>query len=167
MFIGVDGVIVNKTNACGLTPTVSKVSSGALEFVPLYSVKFVSHFFEDAKKAPMNFSVVSTSLDEESDNFDAENNSKGGFGSDDDDFGDQDQIVFGGMEGEELGQVKSNTMQERMSSDSNLKPLIPLDKLTLPKTVKGNNVILVLGSEGEGVSRTIAKSADYRVVIPP
>ena len=63
MFIGVDGVIVNKRNACGLTPVVSKVSSGAIEFVPLYSVKFVGHFFEDAKRSPFNFKVVSTSLD--------------------------------------------------------------------------------------------------------
>lgn len=53
MFIGVDGVIVNKANSCGLTPVVSKVSSGALEFIPLYSVKFVSHFFTDAKKTPL------------------------------------------------------------------------------------------------------------------
>jgi 21S rRNA (GM2251-2'-O)-methyltransferase len=44
MFLGVDAVVVNKLNACGLTPTVSKVSSGALEFLPLYSVKFVSKF---------------------------------------------------------------------------------------------------------------------------
>ncbi len=48
MFIGVDGVLVNATNACGLTPTVSKVSSGALEFIPLYSVKFVKPFMMDA-----------------------------------------------------------------------------------------------------------------------
>jgi 21S rRNA (GM2251-2'-O)-methyltransferase len=48
MFIGVDGVIVNQKNACGLTPTVSKVSSGALEFIPLYSVRFVSQFMEEA-----------------------------------------------------------------------------------------------------------------------
>ena len=48
MFIGVDGVIVNQTNACGITPTVSKVSSGAVEFIPLYSVKFVKKFLEDA-----------------------------------------------------------------------------------------------------------------------
>ena len=64
MFIGVDGVIVNRQNACGLTPTVSKVSSGALEFIPLYSVKFVSHFFDDAKKDPLNFRIISTSLEE-------------------------------------------------------------------------------------------------------
>jgi len=36
MFIGVDGIIVNKLNACGLTPAVSKVSSGALEMIPLF-----------------------------------------------------------------------------------------------------------------------------------
>ena len=48
MFIGVDGVIVNHRNACGLTPTVSKVSSGALEFIPLYSARFVSKFMDEA-----------------------------------------------------------------------------------------------------------------------
>lgn len=48
MFIGVDGVLVNATNACGLTPTVSKVSSGALEFIPLYSIRFVKLFMQDA-----------------------------------------------------------------------------------------------------------------------
>lgn len=63
LFIGVDGVIVNKMNACGLTPVVSKVSSGAIEFIPLYSVKFVSHFFDDAKKSPLNFKIISTSLE--------------------------------------------------------------------------------------------------------
>lgn len=69
MFIGVDGVIVNKANSCGLTPVVSKVSSGALEFIPLYSVKFVSHFFSDAKKSPLNFKVISTNLEDNSTDF--------------------------------------------------------------------------------------------------
>ena len=44
MFFGIDGVIVNKKNACGLTAAVSKVSSGALEFMPIYAVKFVKDF---------------------------------------------------------------------------------------------------------------------------
>jgi 21S rRNA (GM2251-2'-O)-methyltransferase len=48
MFIGVDAIVVNHKNSCGLTPTVSKVSSGALEFIPLYSVRFVKKFLEDA-----------------------------------------------------------------------------------------------------------------------
>jgi tRNA G18 (ribose-2'-O)-methylase SpoU len=65
MFIGVDGVIVNRQNACGLTPTVSKVSSGALEFTPLHSVKFMSKFLEDAKKDPYNFKIISTNLEDE------------------------------------------------------------------------------------------------------
>jgi tRNA G18 (ribose-2'-O)-methylase SpoU len=45
MFLGVTGVAVNRLNACGLTPVVSKVSSGALEFMPIHSVKFVAKFF--------------------------------------------------------------------------------------------------------------------------
>ena len=63
MFLGVDAIIVNKLNSCGLTPTVSKVSAGALEFIPLHSVKFVSKFLIEAKK--LGFHVVTTSLDEE------------------------------------------------------------------------------------------------------
>ena len=48
MFVGVDGIIVNRKDACGLTPAVSKVSSGALEFLLLYQVKFMNSFLEDA-----------------------------------------------------------------------------------------------------------------------
>ena len=44
--------------------------------------------------------------------------------------------------------------------------MIPLDQLRLDKGAK-ENVILVLGSEGEGISRNIAKNSDYRVIIPP
>jgi hypothetical protein len=62
MFIGVDGIIVNQTNHCGLTPTVSKVSSGALEFIPLYEVRHMQNFFEDAIKGSHQFKIISTSL---------------------------------------------------------------------------------------------------------
>lgn len=62
MFIGADAVIVNSKNACGLTPTVSKVSSGALEFIPLYSVRFVSKFLEDAQHSLHNFKIISTDI---------------------------------------------------------------------------------------------------------
>lgn len=67
MFLGVDAVIVNKKDAPGLTPTVSKVSSGALEFLPIYSVKFVKNFLEDLKKNE-GFLIVSTNIDDESPN---------------------------------------------------------------------------------------------------
>ena len=62
MFIGADAIIVNSKNACGLTPTVSKVSSGALEFVPLYSVRFVSKFLEDSQNGLHKFKVISTDI---------------------------------------------------------------------------------------------------------
>jgi len=39
-----------------------------------------------------------------------------------------------------------------------------LDELRLDRK---DNVLLVLGAEGEGVSRTIANEANYRVIIPP
>jgi len=96
MFIGVDGVIVNKRNACGLTATVSKVSSGALEFIPLYNVKFVSHFFDDAKKDPLNFRIISTNLDES--DIVAEHEGETADPSSD---GDDDLFSFGAMDGEE------------------------------------------------------------------
>lgn len=57
-----DGILVNQDNACGLTPTVSKVSSGALEFIPLYSVKFVKDFLLEAQNGTQKFQIVSTDI---------------------------------------------------------------------------------------------------------
>lgn len=42
---------------------MSKVSSGALEFLPLFSIKFVKNFLEDSKK--LNFKIISTNIDDE------------------------------------------------------------------------------------------------------
>ena len=47
-------------------------------------------------------------------------------------------------------------MSKPMSKNTSL---IPLDQLKLDHGKK-ENIILVLGSEGEGVSRTIAKASD-------
>lgn len=65
MFLGVDGIVVNRKNACGLTPTVSKVSSGALEFLPLYQAKYIQQFLEDAKDGPFKFKIISTNISED------------------------------------------------------------------------------------------------------
>jgi len=65
MFVGVDGIIVNRKDACGLTPAVSKVSSGALEFQLLYQVKFMKPFLEEAVSPKYNFKIISTNIDEE------------------------------------------------------------------------------------------------------
>ena len=45
-----------------------------------------------------------------------------------------------------------------------LVPLTPLNELYLQKD---ENILLVLGSEGEGVSKTINKLASRRITIPP
>ena len=42
---------------------MSKVSSGALEFLPLFSIKFVRNFLEESKK--LNFKIISTNIDDE------------------------------------------------------------------------------------------------------
>jgi len=41
---------------------VSKVSSGALEFIPLYGVKFVKPFMQEAQATHNNFKIVSTDI---------------------------------------------------------------------------------------------------------
>ena len=62
----------------------------------------------------------------------------------------------------------SETEDEQDGSSDN-KPfkaptVISIDELELQKD---DNIILVLGSEGEGVSRAINRLADHRVMIPP
>ena len=125
MFIGVDGIIVNKMNACGLTPAVSKVSSGALEMTPLFQVKFVRPFLEDAT-TKHGFKIISTNLDENEDKVEETTTEKG------------------------TAAVK--------------KPIIPLSSLEFSKD---ENLMVVMGSEGEGVSKMISELAFAKVMIPP
>ena len=133
MFLGVDAVIVNKTDACGLTPVVSKVSSGALEFLPIYSVKFVSKFLETV---PSDFKIISTNVDEES------------------------------AEDKQADEKPAESMSAPTdpNSPSPFKEVIPLNDLHLTRI---DNILLILGSEGLGVSRAINKAATHRVIIPP
>lgn len=133
MFFGIDGVIVNKKNACGLTSAVSKVSSGALEFLPIYSVKFVKDFMEEAQKAPNGFQIISTNISEEE---------------------------------SDLHEMVSNAenLDDEIKENKNTAPLTPINELFINKK---ENLLLVLGSEGEGVSRTINSLASARVTIPP
>ncbi|TNV73150.1 hypothetical protein FGO68_gene3015 [Halteria grandinella] len=177
MFIGVDGVIVNQRNACGLTPTVSKVSSGALEFIPLYSVRFVSRFLDDAQRGTHKFRVISTDIQ-------SSNEEGGGQAKDQSGRLEQEVDIIPSSDDEAVEDSKflKDIKQERQApipeqqsesegeeDDSESKPfkapqVIAIDELTLKRD---DNIILVLGSEGEGVSRQINKLADHRVMIPP
>ena len=42
---------------------MSKVSSGALEFIPLYSVRFIKPFMVDAQKGSLKFKIISTDIE--------------------------------------------------------------------------------------------------------
>ena len=70
-------------------------------------------------------------------------------------------------EKEQVKEPSSESEAEEVANES--KPfkasqVISIDDLRLNKE---DNIILVLGSEGEGVSRSINRLADYRVMIPP
>ena len=99
--IGVDGVILKKHGACPLTSTVAKVSTGALEFVPVVEVTNLTNFLKDMKKE--------------------------GF------------WVFGAE--------ASNSVDYRAGD------------------YRGK-VILVVGSEGKGISRLVLEECDVKIALP-
>lgn len=87
----------------------------------------------------MNYKLISTNLDDESSDF----------------IDERPKQTEEGDDAEENFELPIKQVEQK---------LLSLDQLKLSKK---DNVILVLGSEGEGVSRTIARMADYKVVIPP
>lgn len=99
--IGVDGVIIGKNRSVGLTPTVAKVSTGAIDYVKVAAVTNLSRTLDDLKK--QGFWIVGCDL---------------------------------------------NEPQDYRSIDYN----IPL--------------VIVIGSEGFGISRLVKKQCDYHVVLP-
>ncbi len=66
-FLGADGIIVRKRGSCPLTPAVSKVSSGAMEYQPVLQVKFLSQFLQEAKRAGWVLITTQTEEEEEED----------------------------------------------------------------------------------------------------
>ena len=63
--IEVDGVIIGKNRSVGLTPTVAKVSTGAIDHVKVAQVTNLSRTLEDLKK--QGYWVVGCELDNSSD----------------------------------------------------------------------------------------------------
>ncbi|VEU21168.1 DEKNAAC102118 [Brettanomyces naardenensis] len=57
-FLGVDFVVLSEKNCASLTPLVSKASSGAMEFLPIFSSAKPLKFFEESAKN--GWSVIST-----------------------------------------------------------------------------------------------------------
>jgi len=63
--IGVDGVIIGKNRSVGLTSTVAKVSTGAIDYVKVAQVTNLSRTLDDLKK--QGFWVVGCDLNESKD----------------------------------------------------------------------------------------------------
>lgn len=57
-FLGVDFIVVSEKNCAPLSPVVSKTSSGALEFMNIYSSRNPLQFFEETSKNGWN--IIST-----------------------------------------------------------------------------------------------------------
>ncbi|XP_057295514.1 rRNA methyltransferase 1, mitochondrial-like isoform X2 [Hydractinia symbiolongicarpus] len=58
-YFGVDKIIVGNRNSCGLTPTVSKASAGAMEWAQVYGVDSMEKFLKQSVK--LNWDVIGTS----------------------------------------------------------------------------------------------------------
>ncbi len=99
--IEVDGVIIGKNRSVGLTPTVAKVSTGAIDYVKVAQVTNLSRTLEDLKKR--GFWVVGCDL---------------------------------------------NESQDYRAVDYNMP------------------VVIVVGSEGSGISRLVKSHCDINVVLP-
>lgn len=99
--VGVDGVIIGKNRSVGLTPTVAKVSTGAIDYIKVAQVTNLSRTLDDLKK--QGFWVVGCDL---------------------------------------------NESQDYRKLDYNM-PLV-----------------IVIGSEGFGISRLVKKQCDMNVVLP-
>lgn len=99
--VGVDGVIIGKNRSVGLTPTVAKVSTGAIDYVKVAQVTNLTRTLESLKK--QGFWIVGCEVD---------------------------------------------NAQDYRSVDYN----IPL--------------VLVVGSEGFGISRLVKQACDINVVLP-
>ncbi len=99
--IGVDGVIVGKNRSVGLTPTVAKVSTGAIDHIKVAQVTNLSRTLDMLKQK--GFWVVGCDLDES---------------------------------------------QDYRAVDYNMP------------------IVIVIGSEGFGISRLVKKQCDFNVVLP-
>ena len=57
-YFGVDNILATKSHCCGLTPTVSKASAGAMEWTPVYDVGNMIRFLK--QKSGEGWDVIGT-----------------------------------------------------------------------------------------------------------
>ena len=139
-FLGSDAVLMNKNNKPPLSATVCKVSSGASECLDLFAVKNMRKFLGQAIGS--KWTVVTTSIE-------------------------KDHDIQLRISPDKSNAEKENQEEEQSSENSDKTVLtqnISLTELNIPK---GSNVILVLGSEANGITSDLTGVSNYNVHIPP
>jgi 21S rRNA (GM2251-2'-O)-methyltransferase len=139
-FLGSDAILLNKKNKPPISSTVCKVSSGASECAELFAVKSVKKFLNGALSK--GWTVVTTCIEKEHDVQLRLNSASNG-----------------AEEEEEMSKEDSEISGVKVEAKN-----LALTELNLPKT---SNVILVLGSEANGISSDLSGAAQYNVYIPP
>lgn len=138
-FLGSDALLVNKNNKPPISSTVSKVSSGASECVDLFSIKNMRRFLGSA--IGNGWTVVTTSIEREHDV--------------------QMMINLEDKSSEKEGQ------EEESQTSENIKTKTQHITLTELKVKPNSNIILVLGSEANGIVSDLSGVSHYNVFIPP
>lgn len=157
-FLGADLVVASSNNTSALSPAVAKASSGAVELMPLARVKSALKFFDSCKRN--GWAVVSSDVNSagqgaaEASAVEVDENSEDQLVGNEDEAGDDADLVEIEQEMEEYAraQARSNT------------PFIDLQDL--PSLAQQGPVLLVLGSEGQGVRKALADRSDFLVEIP-
>jgi tRNA G18 (ribose-2'-O)-methylase SpoU len=141
-YLGTDGILLNKSNKPPINSTVCKVSSGASECIDLYSVKSVKSFLAEA--VTQGWIVATTSIEKESEVQMRSNNRK---------------------------IARDVQLQDSATESMTLKLLKPIEakKISLEEfdLTKEDNIIVVLGSEANGILSDLSGVAHYNIFIPP
>ncbi len=141
-FLGSEGLLMNKNNKPPISSTVCKVSSGASECVDLFAVKNIRKFLGEA--ITKGWTVVTTSIEKEHDV--------------------QLRLNYEKPAQEESNLENEESKENEPQPEKIVAKNISLVELNLPKS---SNVILVLGSEANGITSDLVGVSNYNVYIPP
>lgn len=122
---------------------------------------------DSQKIAPYNFKIISTDIQTTNEQYSPSIDSardEPQVQGDSEDEGDMDTFIEDKKKQQSDDEGEEGDVDDSDDIPYTAKKVISIDELRLKKS---DNVILVLGSEGEGVSKTINKLADHRVMIPP
>ncbi len=127
-FLGVDFIVLSGKNCAPLSPVVSKTSSGAVEFIPIYTTSKPLSFFEKTREN--GWIIISTTT-------------------------------------EDLSNVNPNHTRyskERQSLKTLKSKVVDID--TLSSTLEEAPCLITMGSEGEGIRKSLQLRSDLLTTLP-